>query len=158
MSAYNVGDPGSIPELGRPPGEGNDNPLQYSCLEKSPGWRSLVGYSPWGRKESDTTEQLHFYFQGSGLRSRHLTWNTSRGLLKYSPKMGASCYYWYLCVIPLLCSNWLAPPRKELIPLFNTPGFCGHCPGDSSRSPSLGGQWSLCSWVPQDCNKWRKSP
>ena len=34
-------------------------PLQYSCLD-SPGWRSLVGYSPQGRKESDTTEQLHF--------------------------------------------------------------------------------------------------
>ena len=32
-SAYNVGDPGSIPGLGRSPGEGNDNPLQYSCLE-----------------------------------------------------------------------------------------------------------------------------
>ena len=26
------------------------------------GWRSLVGYSPWGRKESDTTERLHFHF------------------------------------------------------------------------------------------------
>ena len=25
-------------------------------------WRSLVGYSPWGRKESDTTERLHFHF------------------------------------------------------------------------------------------------
>ena len=30
---------------------------------KSHGWRSLVGYSPWGRKESDTTEWLHFHFQ-----------------------------------------------------------------------------------------------
>ena len=29
----NAGDPGSIPGLGRSPGEGNDNPLQYSCLE-----------------------------------------------------------------------------------------------------------------------------
>ena len=28
---------------------------------KSHGWRSLAGYSPWGRKESDTTEQLHFH-------------------------------------------------------------------------------------------------
>ena len=27
---------------------------------KSHGWRSLVGYSPWGRKESDATERLHF--------------------------------------------------------------------------------------------------
>ena len=41
-------------------GEGNGNPLQYSCLENPHGCRSLVGYSPWGRKESDTTERLHF--------------------------------------------------------------------------------------------------
>ena len=33
VSTCNVGDPGSIPELGRSPGEGNGNPLQYSCLE-----------------------------------------------------------------------------------------------------------------------------
>ena len=32
-SAYNAADPGSIPGLGRSPGEGNGNPLQYSCLE-----------------------------------------------------------------------------------------------------------------------------
>ena len=32
-SAYNTGDPGSIPGLGRSPGEGNGNPLQHSCLE-----------------------------------------------------------------------------------------------------------------------------
>ena len=32
-SAWNVGDPGLIPELGRSPGEGNGNPLRYSCLE-----------------------------------------------------------------------------------------------------------------------------
>ena len=32
-SAYNVGDLGSVPGLGRSPGEGNGNPLQYSCLE-----------------------------------------------------------------------------------------------------------------------------
>ena len=34
-SACNVGDPGSIPRLGRSPGGGDDNPLQYSCLENS---------------------------------------------------------------------------------------------------------------------------
>ena len=33
VSAYNVEDLGSIPGSGRPPGEGNGNPLQYSCLE-----------------------------------------------------------------------------------------------------------------------------
>ena len=57
-SAYNAEDPGSIPGLGRSPGGGHGNPLQCSCLE-NPHWqRSLVGYSPWGCKESDTTEPL----------------------------------------------------------------------------------------------------
>ena len=37
-SACNVGDSGSIPGLGRSPGEGNGNPLQYSCLENSMDW------------------------------------------------------------------------------------------------------------------------
>ena len=58
-SAFNAGDPGLIPGLGRSPGEGNSNPLQYSCLGNSME-RSLAGYSPWGRKESDMTEQLTF--------------------------------------------------------------------------------------------------
>ena len=57
-SAHSVGDLGSIPGLGRPPGGGHGNTLQYSSLENSHGQRSLVGYSPWGRKESDTTERL----------------------------------------------------------------------------------------------------
>ena len=38
------------------PREGDGNPLQYSCLKKSHGQRSRVGYSPWGCKESDTTD------------------------------------------------------------------------------------------------------
>ena len=67
-SAYNAGDLGSIPGSGRFPGEGNGNPLQYSCLEKFRGWRNLVGYSPWGRKESETTERLHFHFWWWGRR------------------------------------------------------------------------------------------
>ena len=45
-SAYNAGDLGSIPRLGRSPGEENGNPLQYSCLENPHGQTSLVGYSP----------------------------------------------------------------------------------------------------------------
>ena len=43
----------SIPGLGE-----HGNPLQYSCLENPPGQRSLAGYSLWGPKESDVTEQL----------------------------------------------------------------------------------------------------
>ena len=41
-------------------GEGNGNPLQCSCLENPHGQRSLAGYRPWGHKELDMTEQLHF--------------------------------------------------------------------------------------------------
>ena len=95
-SACNAGDLGSIPGLGRSPGEGIGNLLQYSCLGNSMdrgawwaiihgvaksqtrlsdftftftfpvflpgkfhGQRSLVGYSPWGRKELDMTERLN---------------------------------------------------------------------------------------------------
>ena len=49
------GDAASIPESGRFPGEGNGNPLRYSCREKSYRQRGMVSYSPWGSKESDTT-------------------------------------------------------------------------------------------------------
>ena len=57
-SACNAGDLGSIPGLGRSPGGGNGNPPQYSCLENLHGQKSLPGYSPWGHKELDMTEQL----------------------------------------------------------------------------------------------------
>ena len=45
-----------IPGSGRSPGGGHGKPLQYSCLENPHAQRSLSGYSPWGCKESDTTE------------------------------------------------------------------------------------------------------
>ena len=41
---------------GRFPGGGHGNPLQHSCLENPHGQRSLMGYDPWGHKESDITE------------------------------------------------------------------------------------------------------
>ena len=53
--ACNAGNQSSTPGSGRSPREGNGNSLQYSCLE-NPMKRSLVGYSPWGHIESDTTE------------------------------------------------------------------------------------------------------
>ena len=46
------------PESGRSPGKRNGNPLQYSCLEKFHGQRSLAGCSPWGYKEADMMELL----------------------------------------------------------------------------------------------------
>ena len=72
-SACNVEDLGSIPGLGRAPGGGHGNPLQYSCLEnphgqrsclENPhGQRSLAGYRPSSCKESDTTERLSTQWQ-----------------------------------------------------------------------------------------------
>ena len=55
-TACNAGDVGLIPGLGRSPGEGNSNPLTVFLPGESHGQRSRVGYSPWGHKESDTTE------------------------------------------------------------------------------------------------------
>ena len=45
--------------LGRSPGEGNGNPLQYSCLGNPVERGAWQGYSPWGHKVSDTTQQLN---------------------------------------------------------------------------------------------------
>ena len=60
----NAGDLGSIPGLGRFPGGGHGNPLQYSCLENPHGQRSLAGYSPWAHKwvrHNLVTEQQEIY-------------------------------------------------------------------------------------------------
>ena len=56
-SAYSL-----IPGSGRSPGEGNGNPPPVFLPGESHGRRSLVGYSPWGHKESDMTEQLHLLY------------------------------------------------------------------------------------------------
>ena len=59
-SACNAGDPGLILGLGRSPGEGNGNPLQYSCLEifmDRGAW--------WAHKELDTIEELTLSLSGS---------------------------------------------------------------------------------------------
>ena len=55
-SVGDVRDVGLIPRLGRSPQGGHSNPLQYPYLENPHEQRSLMGYSSWGRKESDTTK------------------------------------------------------------------------------------------------------
>jgi len=56
-NAGDIRDAGSMPGLGRSPGQGHGKPLQYSCLEnpmdRGAWW---VSYSPWGQTGSDTTE------------------------------------------------------------------------------------------------------
>ena len=58
-NAGDIRDKGLIPGSGRSPGGGHGNLLQCSCLENPRGQRRLVGYSPWGHKESDMTERLN---------------------------------------------------------------------------------------------------
>ena len=53
------GRPGFDPWVGKFPGEGNGNPLQFSCLENP---MDGGAWCPWGRKELDTTERLHFTY------------------------------------------------------------------------------------------------
>ena len=58
-NAGDIGDEGSIPAWGRSPGEGNGNPLQYSCLgnplDRGAWWATVHGAA----KESDMTEHTH---------------------------------------------------------------------------------------------------
>ena len=61
-SACNAGHQGLIPGLGRSCGEGKWQSTLALLPGKSPGRRILIGYSPWGHKESNTTERLHFHF------------------------------------------------------------------------------------------------
>ena len=58
-SACKVSDPGSVPGSGRSPGEGNGNRTPVFLPGESYEQRSLMGYSPWGCKESDMTEDYN---------------------------------------------------------------------------------------------------
>ena len=60
QSACNAGDQGSIPGLGRPPGEGNGNPLQYYCLE-NPVDRGAMRATVHGVAEWGTAQQLNHH-------------------------------------------------------------------------------------------------
>ena len=56
-NAGNIRDTGLIPVSGRCPGEGNGNPTPVFLPRESHGQRSLVGYSPWSRKELDVDQK-----------------------------------------------------------------------------------------------------
>ena len=77
----NARDLGSIPGSGRFPGEGNGNPLTPLFLPgESHGQRSLVGYSLWGCKESDTTELVMMIYD---IVHRKM-WNLVNPIVEYS--------------------------------------------------------------------------
>ena len=103
-------------------------PHSSTLAWKSHGWRSLVGCSPWGREESDTTERLHFHFSLSCMSSANsesfissfLIWipfisfssliaeaRISRTMLNSSGESG------HLCLVPDLRVNAISfPPLR----------------------------------------------
>ena len=62
VSAYNVGRPRFDSWVKKIPQRRKWQPIPVLLPGKSHGQRILVGCSPWGRKELDTTEQFHFHF------------------------------------------------------------------------------------------------
>ena len=83
ISTCSAGDLGSIPGLGRFPGEGKGYPFQYYDLENS------MDYSPWGHKESDTTERL------------------SRRNPVQNDDVSGSCVPWTHCIHSYIQNNFL---------------------------------------------------
>jgi len=95
-SACNAGDPGSIPQSERHSGEGNGNPL-WNLAGEAHGQRSLVGYSPWGHRESDRTEELTLSLPFSHI----LTWLVEKQIWLYGPLLTKWWLYFLIC--PLGC-------------------------------------------------------
>ena len=113
--------PGSIPVLARFPWRGKWQSTPVLLLGKSHGWGSLVGYSSWGRKESDTTKWLH---------------------LPYLQQMGSNCTAnWKHARIFKKCSDSLnlkpSPYFEMLFTLSFKPIVSLHKDTGSTGSPSV---------------------
>ena len=179
-SACNSGDLGSIPGLGRCPGEGSGNPLPSSWPGKSRGPRSLVGYSPWGCKELDTTKQLDFHFLFSYSPGQLWGWQENSPLLgtrktrKLLPVGPLMIYFvvirgilgleltWPACVLNCirLCDpHGLWPSR------LSSWNFPGKNPGVSCHfllhgnfpTQGLNARLLHCRWILCCCTTWETS-
>ena len=98
---------GLTPGLGRCPGGGHVNPLQYSCLENPHGQQSLAGYSPWGRRVGHNWSDL-------AQHSVYLWIPVSQ-----SPNSYHLCFLpWcpYICFLHLFLYFWFA--NRFIYPIF----------------------------------------
>ena len=77
VSARSVGEPGFDPWVRKIPWRRKQQPTPVLLPGKFHGWRSLLGYSPWGHKESDTTEWLHFLFLTLTVKKKKVWLNSS---------------------------------------------------------------------------------
>ena len=100
VSACNVGDLGSIPSLGRSPGEGNGNPLQYSCLENpmdgGAWWATVHGAAKSWTRLSDFTYQSYkkVLFPPLGYRCKN---HNTQAFYQHSDYHTISCALTHLC-------------------------------------------------------------
>ena len=98
-------------------GKGNGNSLLVLLPGKSHGWRSLVGYSPWGHKELDTTEWLNFLFFANLVSLLmidlfRLSFSSSSALedcmfLGIYPFLLGCWICWHIIVCSILFSYWI---------------------------------------------------
>ena len=104
-SSCNEEDLGLIPGLGRSPGGGHGNPLQYSCLKNPHGQRSLAGYSSWGGQELDTTEWL----------STHNIFpiHTSKIMEAYVPFLTYLCMGWAVADCKEIEMGWVKSTSRS---------------------------------------------
>ena len=148
-SVYNAGDLGSIPGLGRFPGEGNDNPSS-TLAWKIPWTEELgAGYCPWGHKESDTTERLHFSFHmvGTALAMRIGGGLVAKSCL--SNLMTLATSWTVACQAPLS----MGFSRQEYwsgLP-FSSPGDLPD-PGIKPRSPALQAGRFFTNWATREAH------
>ena len=99
---------GFDPWVGKIPGGRRGNPLQYSCLENPHEQRNLVGYTPWGGKESDITERLstaHTTFKGN------FPFTVIRKYWLFPPlKKKKHLFIWLCWVLTATCRGWAWVP------------------------------------------------
>ena len=104
-SACNAGDPGLIPRTGRPPGAGNVNPLQHSCLDRGAWWTTVHGVA----KSWTWLNDWYFHFQANFLYlTNKLDLHTM--LLEQSPSICTELLVLYIQSIPQYSLHLLFPP------------------------------------------------
>ena len=131
-NARDARDPASIPGCGRFPGEGNGNPLPVFLPGKFHGERSLAGYSPWGRKELDTTKHARTHTH------THTEYSSTGSLFQVQDVSVQFSSVAQLCLTlcnPMDCSTPGLPVHHQLLELDCTVllYFSRCCPVRSKR-------------------------